>query len=273
MAGGVGPSRRTFHNPSDDMIRRAGEREARRYSMGGLFPRRRRRRSRDGRAMTSLQVLGAARTVTGSKHLLEVDGCWLTAACIGGSRSCGSGTGTRCRSSHRRSNGWCSRTLISTTPGTCPGRFGAGSAARSSRTRATVDLLAILLHDSGRLQEEEAAHHSTAPQSTAPRSPRIPKRKAALLLAGSRRSTTASVSGCPPTSQSRSPAPATSRVRAAPQPPGRCSSCTASPGPHKRARGARDPGTGLVGRRASIPRSFHACVSAQTSEGRPVLHR
>ena len=225
--------------------------------------------------MTSLQVLGAARTVTGSKHLLEVDGRRLLV-------DCGLYQGLkelRLRNwdtlpvepssiewvvlthAHLDHTGYLPRLFR----GGFRGKIFANPRHRGS-PRDPAARLGSAAGRGGRAPQHGTSKHRPALPPYTEAEGRAAAGRVAAVHYGER------VRLSPDLAVSFA-APATSRVRAAPQPPGRCSSCAASPGPHKRARGARDPGTGLVGRRASAQRSFHACVSAQTSDGRPVLHR
>lgn len=111
---------------------------------------------------TTLQVLGGAGTVTGSKHLLEVDGRRLLV-------DCGLYQGLK----ELRLRNWDPLPVEPSSiewvvlthahldhTGYLPRLLRGGFYGTIVATRATADLLAILLPDSGRLQEEDAAQHN-----------------------------------------------------------------------------------------------------------------
>ncbi len=112
--------------------------------------------------MVTLEFLGAAGTVTGSKHLLEIDGRRLLV-------DCGLYQGLK----DLRLRNWerlpvDPRSIDSVVlthahldhTGYLPCLIKDGFQGQIFSTRATADLLKILLQDSGHLQEEEARYHN-----------------------------------------------------------------------------------------------------------------
>lgn len=112
--------------------------------------------------MTTLEILGAAGTVSGSKHLLEIGDRRLLV-------DCGLYQGLKAL----RLRNWeplpvdpaaidwvvLTHAHLDHT-GYLPRLLRTGFRGKIFATRATADLLKILLPDSGRLQEEEAIHHN-----------------------------------------------------------------------------------------------------------------
>ena len=119
---------------------------------GGAF-------SRSGHRHMNLTFLGAARTVTGSKHLLDtgsakvlVDGGLFQGLKELRERNWQAVSGQAVGASTRS----CSRTRISITAAICRGWSPHGFRGRVFCTAGTQDLCRIVLPDSGRLQEEDA---------------------------------------------------------------------------------------------------------------------
>jgi metallo-beta-lactamase family protein len=123
--------------------------------------------------MATLEFLGAAGTVTGSKHLVELNGRRVLV-------DCGLYQGLkelRLRNWDRLPVDPASVDWVVLThghidhSGYLPRLIGDGFRGPVSATGATADLLKILLPDSGHLQEEEAAYHNRrGRRSTGPRS-------------------------------------------------------------------------------------------------------
>ena len=106
----------------------------------------------------TLTFLGAARTVTGSKHLLEVDGQRVLVDCglfqgLKAARAQLAGAAGACRLDRAPSS---SRTRISITAAICRGSSRRDSEGRIFCTPATAELARIVLADAAHLQEEDA---------------------------------------------------------------------------------------------------------------------
>jgi metallo-beta-lactamase family protein len=137
--------------------------------------------------MATLEFLGAAGTVTGSKHLLEADGRRVLV-------DCGLYQGLkelRLRNWDRLPVDPASVDWVVLThghvdhTGYLPRIIADGFRGPVSATPATADLVEILLPDSGHLQEEEAAYHNR--RGTSKHTPALPLYTAEQGLAAARR--------------------------------------------------------------------------------------
>ena len=133
-----------------------------------------------GKHVSYIQFLGAAGTVTGSKHLIHAIPAAAQAAlrrcsiavCFRGPRSGGSRTGRIRRCRRARSMPWCSPMRTWTTADGFPGWWPKATAGTFTPRRRRSILCGILLPDSGYLQEEDAAFHNK--QKSSKHDPALP---------------------------------------------------------------------------------------------------
>jgi metallo-beta-lactamase family protein len=111
--------------------------------------------------MPTLTFWGAARTVTGSMHLLEMDGARILLDCglFRGSRAESQQRNLRFPFHPRRIDAVVLSHAHVDHCGNLPNLVRQGFAGPIYCTPPTLDLLAIMLTDSARIQEEEAFHH------------------------------------------------------------------------------------------------------------------
>ncbi len=104
-----------------------------------------------------IHFLGAADTVTGSRHLVEIGGqrCCSTAACSRASRHCASATGRRSPSAREIDAVVLSHAHLDHS-GWLPVLVKQGFKGPIHCTAATRDLAEVMLLDSAHLQEEDA---------------------------------------------------------------------------------------------------------------------
>ena len=102
---------------------------------------------------------GAAQEVTGSMHLIEVNGqrCCSIAACTRAGAPRAYERNLTSPSIQRPSTRWCSATPTSTTPATSP-TWSSGLRGHIWCTPATRDLSAYMLPDSGNIQEQDVEY-------------------------------------------------------------------------------------------------------------------